>query len=58
MFKAQKLFTSSFILNTTIFTHANIIKTHTKTFAQTKKLLKMPSSLKPGLIKTVSVIWA
>jgi hypothetical protein len=56
MLKAQKLVTSSITLNTTIFTNKNIIKTHTQTFVQTQKLLKMPSSLKLDLIKTVSEI--
>ncbi len=41
MFKTLQLFTSPFTLNTNIFTNTKVIKTHTHTFKQIQKLLKM-----------------
>ncbi len=40
-------------ININTFTNTNLIKTHIKTFTQVQRLLKMSSSLKLGLIKTV-----
>jgi len=47
MYKMLQLFKSLFILNTNLLTSIKVIE---NTYMQTQKLLKMPSSLKLGLI--------
>ncbi len=44
-----QLFTSSFTVNTNIFTSIKVVKTHLHIFMQTQKLFKMQSTLKLGL---------
>jgi hypothetical protein len=57
MYKTLQQFTSSFTLNTNIFTNTKSIKAHIQIFTEIQKLLKMPNSFKLRLIKTVSEIW-
>ncbi len=58
MYEKLQLFTSSLALITNINTITKVIETHKQTFTQIQMLFQMPASLKLGLVKAASEIWA